>query len=253
MRIALVQMPRVGLGEGVRWLLERLPRADVVVLPEYWLGRSVLDGEGLRRLVGAFVDVASAVGGVVVAGGVAVAVGSSVRGVCPVVGREGLLTWGEKIFPSAATGERGWLSPGSRLALFAVSGWAVGCLICIDLIYPELVRRLALAGAELVVNPASISADRRGLWGAVGLVRAFENSIYVASAVGTGFEYADGRPVAGGSYVASPNGGFRSFGSEAGVYVAELDRGEVLQARARRRYLDDVKAMGGVDLNIYGL
>ncbi|MGC9170000.1 MAG: carbon-nitrogen hydrolase family protein [Thermoproteus sp.] len=254
MKIAVVQSPRFsGPAEGLRWLMDKTPRADLAVLPEYWIGTVPLDEEGFRSYISEIAEIASAMGGIVVAGAVAVARGGAVKNVCPVVGGEGLLTWGEKIFPSAATEERVWVSGGSRLALFKAGSWAVGCLSCVDLAYPELARRLALAGAEVVVNPASISADRRGLWAAIGLARAFENSVFVAAALGTGYRYPDGRPARGGSYVATPNGILVEFGEEPGVYLAELDRGELEYARRRRRYLDDVRSMKPVDLNRYGL
>ena len=254
MRLVLAQSPRFGgFTEGVRWLLERAPRGDLLVLPEYWVGTAPMDEENFRRFVAEVAEVAGAIGGVVTAGALAVKVGGAVKVVCPVVGREGLLTWGEKVFPSAATGERAWVSRGSRLVLFRASGWAVGCLVCVDLMYPELARRLALAGAELVVNPASVSADRKALWAALGVVRAFENSVYVAAALGTGYSYVDGRPAEGGSYVATPNGRLIQFGDEPGVYAAQLDREEVLYARARRRYLEDAGSMPEVGLNTYGI
>jgi predicted amidohydrolase len=253
--MAVAQMPRFSrVEEGVAWLLERVPRVDLLVLPEYWRGARALEEGEFGRVVSALGEVAGVVGGVVVGGGLAVRRGGAVVNVCPVVGRDGLLTWGEKIFPSAATGERGWVSPGRRLALFRAGGFVVGCLVCVDLLYPELARRLASAGAEVLVNPASISADRRGLWRAVGLVRAFENSVYVAAALGTGYRYADGRPAAGGSYVASPNGGLVEFGEEAGVYTARISRSELDYARSRRRYLEDVaRGAPEVDLNTHGL
>ncbi|ABO09137.1 carbon-nitrogen hydrolase family protein [Pyrobaculum calidifontis] len=249
MRIAVGQTPRFrGIEEGVEWLLSRLPRADVLILPEYWVGTRPLSGEEFQKYVSAMAHVAEALGGVVVAGAVAVEFGPHVKNVCPVVGGGGLVSLGEKIFPAAATGERERVVGGSRLALFKVRDWAVGCLVCVDILYPELARRLVLAGAEVLVNPASVSSDRRSLWEAVGLTRAFENSVYVAAALGTGYLYADGRPVEGGSFVASPNGSLLRFGSEPGVYTAELDKAEVHYARSRRRFLDDLERVGRVNV-----
>lgn len=247
MRVALAQSPRFRDPQAAAsWLLERAPRADLLVLPEYWLGPRPL--EGLQSVVSSMAELARSLGAVVVAGALAVKRGGEVKNVCPVVGPGGLVALGEKVFPSAATGERSLVSGGRRLALFEAAGWRVGCLACVDLAYPELARRLALAGAELIVNPASISADRRELWRALGLARAFENSIYVAAALGTGYSYADGRPAEGGSFVASPNGALVDFGGEPGVYSADLDKGEIAYARARRRYLEDARRMPDVEV-----
>jgi predicted amidohydrolase len=53
--------------------------------------------------------------------------------------------------------------------------------------------------------------------------------------------------------VATPNGRLTEFGSEPGVYVADLDREEVAYARRRRRYLEDAASMPEVHLNTYGI
>ncbi|MFN3803788.1 MAG: carbon-nitrogen hydrolase family protein [Pyrobaculum sp.] len=249
MRVAIGQTPRFGdLHSAVGWLLERVSPADLLVLPEYWIGTTPLSGGEFRQYISLLSKVAERTGGVVVGGAVVVETGGVVKNMCPVVGNAGVLTYGEKIFPSAATGERGRVAGGEKLALFRVDSWKVGCIVCIDLLYPELVRKIATAGAEVVVNPASITADRKNLWESVGLVRAFENSIYVISAVGTGYSYPDGRPVEGGSYVASPNGEVQNFGSAPGIFYATLRREEVEYARARRRYLEDLSRLGHVKI-----
>lgn len=244
MRIGIGQTPRFNdVDKAVEWVLRRAVEADLLVLPEYWVGTKAMGEEALEEYASRMARAAKAVGGVVVAGSVVVDLDGVAKSVCPVVDQDGLLGLGEKVFPSAATGERARVSGGGRLVLFEAGGWTAGCLVCVDLLYPELARRLVLEGAEVLANPASISADRRGLWRAVGLTRAFENSVYVAAALGTGYEYPDGRPVAGGSFVASPNGDVVEFGEAPGIYVVEIERAELERARSRRRYVEDAKAL----------
>ncbi len=75
------------------------------------------------------------------------------------------------------------ISGGTRLGLVRVDDWNIGCIICVDAMYPpELTRLLARHGVDLIVNPSSISVDRVSLWRSLGLIRAFENSAYFASA-----------------------------------------------------------------------
>ncbi|MFN7106145.1 MAG: carbon-nitrogen hydrolase family protein [Pyrobaculum sp.] len=249
MRVSIGQTPRFrDFLSAVGWVLERISPADLLVLPEYWVGTTPLNEEEFRQYISLLSKVAERTGGVVVGGAVAIKTGGVVKNICPVVGSGGVLTYGEKIFPSAATGERERIAGGEKLALFKAGNWTVGCVVCVDLLYPELVRKIAAAGAEVVVNPASIAADRKDLWQSAGLVRAFENSIYVISAVGTGYSYPDGRPVEGGSYVASPNGEIQNFGSAPGIFYATLRREEVEYARARRRYLEDLSRLEHVTI-----
>ena len=43
MEVAVAQMPRFSrVEEGMAWLLGRVPRVDLLVLPEYWLGARAL-------------------------------------------------------------------------------------------------------------------------------------------------------------------------------------------------------------------
>jgi len=242
MKLVIGQTPRFNsYREGARWVADRLVSGDVLVLPEYWTGVLPLDVDQFREFITTMSEIAASLGGTLVAGAVAVKFGNFVKTVCPVVDKDGLLGYGEKIFPSAATGERKWVSKGEEIVIFKAAEWTIGCLVCVDLVYPELSRSLALAGAEVVVNPASVTQDRLGLWKSLGIARAFENSIYIASVLGTGYFYKDGRPAAGGSYIASPNGYVVEFGREAGLYVGSLSKEEILYARERRKYLDDVK------------
>lgn len=160
------------------------------------------------------------------------------------VSGRGLINYSEKVYPSRATGERVEISGGTRLGIVEVNGWRVGCIICVDAMYPELTRLLAKHGVDLIVNPSSISVDRVSLWRSLGLIRAFENSAYFASAMGTGYKYPDGRDVLGGSFAASPNGEFVltvDLGAE-GLFTTVINYNEIKYARSRRGgYVDDLR------------
>ena len=180
----------------------------------------------------------------IIGGAVYVNMNNKNLSVCPMVSGEGLINYSEKIYPSKATGEREGISNGRRLGIVEVNGWRIGCIVCIDAMYPEVARLMAIKGIDLIANPSSISADRISLWRSLGLVRAFENSVFYVSAMGTGYKYPDGRDVFGGSFVASPNGELILTiepGSE-GLYTAVLDYNEIEYARARRGYIDDLRS-----------
>jgi 5-aminopentanamidase len=71
--------------------------------------------------------------------------------------------------------------------LLDLHGWRIGLLICYDVEFPENTRRLALAGADLVVVPTANMANFDEVSQAIVPLRAFENQIYLAYAnyVGT--------------------------------------------------------------------
>jgi len=252
MRIALAQVRRFSdPWEALDWLRRALDGvdADVVALPENWVGK-VLNMQEWSRFIKELSVLADS--SLIIGGSAYVNLNGGTKNICPMVSDEGLLNYSEKIFPSKATGERLNVSPGSRLGMVMVSGWVVGCIICVDALYPELVRAMALRGAHLIVNPSSISSDRMNLWRSMGLTRAFENSIFFASPMGTNYRYPDGREVVGGSFIAGPNGEFPLLVEPRaeGVFVAELDMGPIKLARERRGYLEDVSRIRIDDLVI---
>jgi len=111
---------------------------------------------------------------------------------------------------------------------------------------PELARRLALKGCQLILNPVSIPAARQDLWRALGLVRAAENPVFVAVANNTGSAYADGRIIAGGSFVAFPDGTLgAACGREEAVLRVRLEQARIAEIRQRWPYLGDVSKAGG--------
>ena len=90
--------------------------------------------------------------------------------------------------------------------VFDLLGWRVGLLICYDVEFPEAVRRLALAGADLVVVP---TANMQGFEAVPRLLvpaRAYENQLFVAYANCCGEEA--GIVYGGCSAVAAPDGRF---------------------------------------------
>jgi len=148
----------------------------------------------------------------------------------------------EKLFPSQAVGERRLVRPGTESPVVEHKGVKIAAAVCVDLFYPEVIRRLALAGAVLVLNPANIPYSRASLWQALGRVRAAENTIFVAMACNTGTHYSDGRAVSGGSFVAYPDGRrVRSFGTAEGVFKVSLDLSLLPQVRSRWPYLEDIR------------
>lgn len=245
LRVAVGQVRRFSdFRVGVDWL-RRLVRGlsvDLIILPENWVGVDVLSWGEFNEYVGLLRELSGDVGGLIIGGSAYVNLNGRVVNLCPIVGGEGLINYSEKIMPSRATGERLRVTGGGRLGVVDFNGWRIGCVICVDAMYPEITRALAMHGVDAIANPSSISVDRVSLWRSLGLIRAFENSAYFASAMGTGYRYPDGRDVLGGSFIASPNGEYPlvvELGAE-GLYVANLNHGEVEYARVRRGYVDDL-------------
>lgn len=147
----------------------------------------------------------------------------------------------EKIHPSKPVGEREFLVPGTYLEPITVGGLKVGCIGCVDLMYPELSRIHVLLGAKILYNPSSIPGDRTGMWQSVGLARAVENQVYVVGVSTTGVRYPDGRVTGGGSFVAHPEGRIvLEMGDGEGIAYYDVDMDGLEAIRDRRSYYEDL-------------
>lgn len=242
-KLALVQLQRTqDREENLRRVfnLVKGQESDVILLPENWLGPEVVPFDQYLSLVRKITATLSR-DTLLAAGAQYVEENGQVisRGVFAFHGSREFFVY-EKRFPSLAVGERGHLQPGKLLPVVEHAGWKMSVVVCIDLFYPEIVRRLALAGCQLILNPVSIPTGRMPLWQALGLVRAAENTIFVATANNTGSLYPDGREIAGGSFTALPDGRLGVVaGSEEQAVAAELDQDLINRTRRRWPYLED--------------
>ncbi len=124
-----------------------------------------------------------------------------------------------------------------------VAGLKVGVLVCFDVEFPEHVRRLALAGADLVAVPTAVP-DQPGsdfVTERLVPVRAFENQIFVAYADWAG---ADGRfSYAGRSCLVAPDGVDLSRAPARGAFfgTAEVDPAAYETSRQVNPYLAELR------------
>jgi predicted amidohydrolase len=130
-------------------------------------------------------------------------------------------------------------TPGDALAVVELDRLRVGILICYDVEFPEAVRALALAGAELVAVPTTLMAPHDVVARAMVPVRAAENQVFVAYANRTGSEGA--LAYIGQSCIVGPDGAdFARAGREAEqLLLADLDPAAITDARAAQSYLGD--------------
>ena len=122
-------------------------------------------------------------------------------------------------------------------------GLKLGLLICYDVEFPENVRRLALAGANLVAVPTAlpVSPEAEMIAERVIAVRAFENQIFVVYANHTVRD--DRFAYAGLSHVAAPDGSSlaKASATEAGLIIAEIRPEDYARSRAVNTYLRDLR------------
>ncbi|NWC94788.1 MULTISPECIES: carbon-nitrogen hydrolase family protein [unclassified Pseudomonas] len=130
-------------------------------------------------------------------------------------------------------------SPGDdEFPLVELNGWKLGFLICYDLEFPENTRRLALAGAELILVPTANMVPFDFVADVTVRARAFENQCYVAYANYCGQEGQI--QYCGQSSIAAPDGQrIAQAGLDEALIVGTLDRQLMVDSRAANRYLLD--------------
>lgn len=73
--------------------------------------------------------------------------------------------------------EREYTTPGNEAPVFELPFAKLGMVICYDGDFPELVRAMALKGAEVVVRPAALLRDYE-IWSLTNRARAYDNQIH---------------------------------------------------------------------------
>jgi N-carbamoylputrescine amidase len=138
--------------------------------------------------------------------------------------------------------ERGYYAPGDRGApVYATRVGRVGVAICYDRHYPEYLRALALAGAQLVAIPQAGAVDEwpEGLYEAEVRTAAFQNGYYAALCNRVGAE--EKLTFAGESFVVDPEGQVIARGKKLAddLVVADVDFRYCETSTARRLFWRD--------------
>jgi predicted amidohydrolase len=138
--------------------------------------------------------------------------------------------------------EQGYYTPGDTGApVYDTRAGRIGVAICYDRHYPEYMRALAVAGADLVAVPQAGAAGEwpEGLYEAEMRVAAFQNGYYVALCNRVGTEEC--LTFAGESFVSAPNGQViaRAPEAEDTVLYSEIDLSSAARSHARRLFLRD--------------
>jgi len=120
------------------------------------------------------------------------------------------------------------VAPGTDVVTVELDGVRLGLSICYDLRFPELYRRLAIAGARVLLVPAAFTAHTgRDHWEVLLRARAIENQCYVVAAGQIG-DHEPGQRCYGRSMVIDPWGTVIAQAPDVvGVTLAELDLARV--------------------------
>ncbi|MBF6543962.1 carbon-nitrogen hydrolase family protein [Nocardia brasiliensis] len=166
--------------------------------------------------------------------------GDRIRNTLVVLGPDGtLVTQYRKVHLYDAFGflESEVVEPGAITApaTFAVADVTFGMQTCFDLRFPEGIRRVATAGAQVLLLPAQWipGPAKVDQWTTLLRARAIENTVYVAAA-----DQAAPRG-AGASMIIDPTGAvLTELGEKTGVLTASVDLARLAEVRKTNPSLD---------------
>jgi len=175
---------------NLAYIREALPRAaaggaTLAVLPEMWSsGFSYKNLNDLALRTAGIVDELLALSRelkLVIVGSMPEPNGDKVFNTVYVVDNGTITGVYRKIHLFSLLGEDRAFSGGDSWLLADTSIGKIGVIICYDLRFPELTRRLAVEGAQVICVPAQWPKPRQEHWRALLRARAIENQLFVVS------------------------------------------------------------------------
>lgn len=131
-----------------------------------------------------------------------------------------------------------YLQSGSSPLVLDLPWGRTALAICYDLRFPELFRRYALEGAQMVIIPAEWPAERIEHWRTLLQARAIENQFYIVATNACG--ETGGTTFGGHSMLIDPWGKVLvEAGDEPGLFTVEIELDRVAQIREKIPVFDD--------------
>lgn len=220
-------------------------KPDVIVFPEMWNTGYALtemneladhNGERTRKCIAEF-SRKHAIN--VVAGSIAESKGEDIYNTMYAFDKQGeLLGDYSKIHLFRLMDEEKYLTAGDKLGTLTLEGTAAGMMICYDIRFPELARKLALEGAKLLFVPAEWPHPRLHHWRTLLTARAIENQMFVIACNRTG--KSGDTSFFGHSMILDPWGEtIVEAGDEEGIIYGEIDLSLVDTVRSKIPVFED--------------
>ncbi|MDQ8735392.1 carbon-nitrogen family hydrolase [Paenibacillus sp. LHD-38] len=254
LRLALLQMnieagnPEVNFAKLASMLEEAVSQADkpdVIMFPEMWNTgyalkeiKTIADPAGERTQ--AYLSEFSKKHQVhIIGGSIAELKGDQVLNTIYAFDRSGQVVADySKIHLFRLMDEEKYLAAGNKPGKLTIEGAEAGMMICYDIRFPELARKLALEGAKLLFVPAEWPNPRLHHWRTLLTARAIENQMFVIACnrMGTSGD----TQFFGHSLVLDPWGEtIAEAGEEETILYADIDLSLVDSVRAKIPVFED--------------
>jgi predicted amidohydrolase len=155
-----------------------------------------------------------------------------------------------QVSPTETYRESAGYRPGNTANLARTPFAVIGMTICYDLRFPALYQSFAQAGAQILTVPSAFSSVTGAAhWHTLLRARAIETGCFVIAPAQTGTHASTShktRDTYGHSLVVAPWGEvILDAGTDAGVYLFELDFSQIAAARARVPSISHIRPFTG--------
>jgi predicted amidohydrolase len=225
--------------------IQAATKPDLIILPEMWNTGYALEqihaladehGERTKSLLSAFSQTNQVN---IIGGSIAERRGDQIYNTMYAFDRTGtVVAEYSKIHLFRLMDEEKYLTEGDHIGALNIDGTQAGMMICYDIRFPELARKLALSGVKILFVPAEWPHPRLHHWRTLLTARAIENQMYVVACnrVGTSGTTA----FFGHSMVIDPWGEIVSEGAEdEAILTATIDLALVSEVRGRIPVFED--------------
>lgn len=149
---------------------------------------------------------------------------------CVITGPEGIIGTYSKVHLFRLMNEHKYLQQGNSCEVFQTTFGKIASVICYDIRFPELIRKVALSEARILFVPAEWPYPRLHHWRYLLLARAIENQLFVVAANRVGAD--KNNTFFGHSMVIDPTGEVLvEAGDTETILTCELDLGLVNKTR----------------------
>lgn len=174
----------------------------------------------------------------IIAGSIPEKVGKKLFNTSVFIGKDGMILGKyRKVHLFPLMGEDKNFCPGSNVQIFETEFGPMGVVICYDLRFPEIFRKLAILGAKVIFVPSQFPNPKIDHWRTLLKARAIENQIFVFGINTIGHDEIS--TFFGHSMVVDPLGIIIAESSGAGGIITEkIDLSKINEIRKRVFYLD---------------
>ncbi|MFH1337442.1 MAG: carbon-nitrogen hydrolase family protein [Nanoarchaeota archaeon] len=243
-KIAMIQTNpenKNGIQNSVKILKKLQGNVDIAVFPEYFLG---WDSEKSEVIIEAFKKEAKETGMNIVLGSIVERVNKKLYNTCFILNDKGKIVGFHRkvhLFPDWEN----WLTEGDDFKVYDLNGLKIGIAICLDVYFPQDIRKMANKGADVLIVPTLTSKDEFEEHSCVMRTRAMENVFPVLLVNGVGSKKIGNKleTWAGNSMLINPYGNIVSrMNDKEGINIIEIDPNEKNKAREELPFIFSEKS-----------